>query len=268
VLCLLGALVLLLGGPAAPASAQADDTADQASAGADSPSTIAPEPAPAPPWTRSIVCPVLYTHEVSSQVGMRQIVLGLVGAGYHPTSLHAVDLAMSGLDARPPGCLVLSFDDALYSQYANALPVLAALRAPAVFFVLPNFADGVHRYMGVNEIRTLSQAGLEVEAHTCNHPRLPLLARVNYPAFMAEVVDCKRIVEDFISQPVSFLAYPYGTYDATVLDGVARAGYRGAFTTRPTALLTAGSPYTLPRIEYSTTEAPARVIARIRAAGG
>jgi peptidoglycan/xylan/chitin deacetylase (PgdA/CDA1 family) len=221
-----------------------------------------------PPWARSIACPVLYAHEVPSQRGLQQILVGLLNAGYRPTPLRVVDLAMSGLADRPRGCLVLSFDDALYSQYANALPVLAAVRAPAVFFVMPGFADGVHRYMGAAEIRAVHDAGHEVEAHTCNHPSLPPLARRDYAAFTAEFVDCKQMVEAIIGAPVPYLAYPDGTYDRIVLDGVARAGYRAAFTTRPGALLTAASPLTEPRIHYDTTEAPARVLARIHAAGG
>lgn len=228
--------------------------------------------AEAPPealsWVRSVVCPVLYAHEVRSQAAFRRLLQDLLSAGFQPTALESVDRAMSRQADLPSGCLVLTFDDALYSQYANALPVLTELQVPGVFFVMPAFADGVHRYMGPNEIRTLYLAGHEVEAHTCNHPSLPALARRNYPAFTAELVDCKRIVEEIIGAPVPFLAYPDGTYDGTVVDGAARAGYRGAFTTRPGATLSARSPFALPRVWYDTSEAPAAVIGRIHAAGG
>src|SRR5690348_115665 len=61
-----------------------------------------------PPWTRSIICPVLYTHEVVSQVVMRRMLTALVAAGYRPTSLATVDAAMSGTADPPPGCLVLT----------------------------------------------------------------------------------------------------------------------------------------------------------------
>jgi peptidoglycan/xylan/chitin deacetylase (PgdA/CDA1 family) len=219
------------------------------------------------PWERSIVCPVLYTHEVPSQAGLHAIVLALRAAGYQPTSLHNVDLIMSGAAAPLPGCLVLTFDDALYSQYLNALPVLISLQTPGVFFVMPAFADGVHRYMGAAQIAAVAQAGFEVEAHTCNHPSLPALARRNYGAFLAEIVDCRRMIENITGVPVPFLAYPDGSYDATALAAVANAGYRGAFTTRAASVLNAGAPYTLPRIEYNPSEAPANVIARLHAAG-
>jgi peptidoglycan/xylan/chitin deacetylase (PgdA/CDA1 family) len=237
------------------ASAAADGSDEQSAAGQ-------------PPWTRSMVCPVLYTHEVPSQAIFRRFLTGLLAAGYQPDSLATVDAAMSGISDIPRGCLVLTFDDGLLSQYLNALPVLTELGVPAVFFVLPGFADGIHRYMGSPELQAMSNAGEEVELHTCNHANLPLLARRAMSAFSAELEDCRRILEDIIGQAVDYVAYPFGAFDATVLDAVTRFGFRAGFTTRASALLTAGSPYTLPRIHYDPGEALATVLRRIHAAGG
>jgi peptidoglycan/xylan/chitin deacetylase (PgdA/CDA1 family) len=199
---------------------------------------------------------------------MRRFIAGLLQAGYHPTTLADVDAAMSGAADVPPGCIVLSFDDALMSQYVNAMPVLIDMGVPAVFFALPGFADGVHRYMSIAELQSLADAGFEVEAHTCNHPNLPLLARRNMDAFFAEVLDCKRILEGAIGTRVDFIAYPGGSFDLTVIETVRRFGYRAAFTTRASAVLTANSPFTLPRIRYDPSEAPATVLRRIHSVGG
>src|SRR5438270_5196428 len=76
-----------------------------------------------PAWTRSIVCPVLYTHEVPTQAVFRRFILGMLGAGYQPTDLDTVDAAMVGSMDPPTHCLVLSFDDGLLSQFLNAAPV-------------------------------------------------------------------------------------------------------------------------------------------------
>jgi peptidoglycan/xylan/chitin deacetylase (PgdA/CDA1 family) len=219
-------------------------------------------------WTRSIVCPVLYTHEVVSQAIFRRFLVGLLQSGYQPTDLETVDAAMVGTIDPAPKCVVLSFDDGLLSQFTNAVPVLQDIGVPAVFFVLPGFNDHVHRYMGVPELQALAEDGFEVELHTCNHPNLPQLARRNVLAFYAELDDCRGLLEGITGTPVDFVAYPFGAYDATVLDAVTRFGFRAAFTTRASAVLNYRSPYTLPRIEYQPSEAASTVIRRIKAAGG
>jgi peptidoglycan/xylan/chitin deacetylase (PgdA/CDA1 family) len=221
-----------------------------------------------PPWTRSVACPVLYTHEVVSQAVFRRFLLGMLTAGYQPINLATLDAEMVGSVDPIQRCLLLTFDDSLLSQYLNAVPVLSDLGAPAVFFVLPGFADGVHRYMGTPELQAVAAAGFDVELHTCNHANLPLLARRNLLAMFAELQDCRQILEDIIGEPVDYVAYPSGAYDAVVLDAMGRFGFRAAFTTRASAILNYRTPFTLPRIRYDPGEAPATVIARIRAAGG
>jgi peptidoglycan/xylan/chitin deacetylase (PgdA/CDA1 family) len=219
-------------------------------------------------WSRSVICAVLYTHEIVSQATFRRFLTGLLLAGYQPVNLSTLDEEMVGDIPPIPKCVMLTFDDSLLSQYLNALPVLSDVGVPAVFFVLPGFADGVHRYMGTPELQGLAAGGFDVELHTCNHANLPLLARRNLLAFYAELQDCRHILENIIGEPVNYVAYPSGAYDAVVLDAVTRFGFRAAFTTRPSAVLNYRTPYTLPRIRYDPSEAPATVIARIRAAGG
>jgi peptidoglycan/xylan/chitin deacetylase (PgdA/CDA1 family) len=215
-----------------------------------------------PAWSGSVVCPVLYTHEVTSQATFRQLIVGLLQAGYTPVSFADVDAALSGSRDVPPGCLVLSFDDALASQLLNAVPVLAEFRITALFFVMPAFSDGRHQYLDGAGIRALHDAGHIVGAHTCNHPSLTLLSLV---ALNAEL-GCRQQIEDIVRVPVRYLAYPNGAVNQTVLDATAQAGYRAAFTTRPSALLRADQPYLLPRIRYDATEAVSAIVGRLRSA--
>ncbi|HEY1296634.1 MAG TPA: polysaccharide deacetylase family protein [Chloroflexota bacterium] len=215
-------------------------------------------------WTRAATCGVLYTHEVPSAVIFRQFVVGLIRAGLRPVSFAAVDASMSGQANLPSGCIVLSFDDSLASQLRNAVPVLTDLNISAMFFVMPGFHDGVHQYMDDVGIRALQSAGQVVGAHTCHHATLPLLAP---SPMMAELADCKRQIENIIGVPVRYLAYPNGAVNQSVLSAVIQAGYRAAFTTRPSAVLRPEQPLVLPRIEYIAGESPAVVAGRVQAAG-
>jgi len=83
---------------------------------------------------------------------------------------------------------------------------------------------------------------------------------------MAELSDCKHLVEYIIGAPVRYFAYPNGAVNQVVLDATAQAGYRAAFTTRPSVTLRPDQPLMLPRIRYDPGEAVSAVVARIRAA--
>jgi peptidoglycan/xylan/chitin deacetylase (PgdA/CDA1 family) len=215
-------------------------------------------------WTRSATCGVLYTHEVPSATAFRQLLVGLMQAGLQPVSFATVDASMAGQAELPPGCIVLSFDDALASQLRNAVPVLTQLNISAMFFVMPGFQDGVHQYMDDADIRALQSAGQIVGAHTCHHATLTLLAPI---PMMAELAECKRQIENIIGAPVRYLAFPNGAVNQSVLAGVTQAGYRAAFTTRASALLRPDQPLLLPRIEYTPNESSAAVARRLLSAG-
>lgn len=214
-------------------------------------------------WTRSATCPVLYTHEVPAQATFRRFLSGLLQAGYQPLSLSVVDASMAGQGDLPRGCIVLTFDDALTSQLRNAVPVLAEFNVSATFFVMPAFADGKHQYLDAAGIRALHDAGQIVGAHTCNHPTLTLL---NFSAMNAELSDCKHQIENIIGVPVRYFAYPNGAVNQTVLAATAQAGYRAAFTTRASSILSPNQPLLLPRIRYDVSEAAATVVGRITSA--
>ncbi len=210
-----------------------------------------------------VSCPVLYTHEVPSAASFRRFLTELIQAGFEPVSFAFVDAAMRGEGDVSPGCVVLSFDDGLVSQLSNALPVLAEFGITAMFFVMPSFADGHHQYMGPAGIRALHDAGQIVGAHTCNHPSLPSLSGV---AMMAELGDCKHLIENIIGVPVRYLAYPNGALNQVVLDATAQSGYRAAFTTRPSKTLRPDQPLLFPRIRYDVGEPVSAVVRRIRTA--
>jgi peptidoglycan/xylan/chitin deacetylase (PgdA/CDA1 family) len=214
-------------------------------------------------WTSAVNCPVLYTHEVPSVAGFRSFLTGLMNAGFEPVSFARVDASMRGEGDLPPGCVVLSFDDALASQLRNAVPVLNEFGITGLFFVMPAYQDGHHQYLGAPGIRALHDAGQLVGAHTCNHPSLPTLSPL---AMMAELRDCKHQVEDIIGAPVRYLAYPNGAANQAVLDATAQAGYRAAFTTQLSATLRPDRPLLEPRIHYDPAESISTVVRRIRAA--
>lgn len=208
-------------------------------------------------------CPILYYHEVPSQGGLEAQLAALIRAGYIPTTLSRVLDTLDGLAPPPPGCLVLTFDDALRSQHRNALPVLTRWAVSGTFFLMPSFRDGVHAYMNTDEIRDLVTGGQEIGSHTLNHANLPALRRVNFGAFLAELVLSRGQIEALTGHSVDLFAYPNGSVDLPTATEVERAGYRGAASTIQGNWQTSGLRYFLRRVPANPWEAPSTILARL-----
>jgi peptidoglycan/xylan/chitin deacetylase (PgdA/CDA1 family) len=212
---------------------------------------------------RPVRCPVLYYHEVPGQAGLARQVGAFLSEGYTPISLGQLLDALEGLVEPPSRCLVLTFDDALASQISGALPVLQRFGLPATFFVMPAFRDGVHRYMTLDEIALLRDAGFEIGSHTLNHASLPGLLRLNLGAVQAELSGSRAQLEQALELPIDLFAYPNGAWDAATAQEVQRAGYRAAASTQAGGWHRPEERYRLRRIGANPWEAPSAVLARL-----
>lgn len=165
----------------------------------------------------------------------------LLRRGYVPQTLSAA-LA----EEAPRGSLAVTFDDAYASILAAGLPVLERLGVPATVFVPTDSADsagqmawselaqwvgGAHahelRCMSWEELRRLAASGWEIGSHTCSHPHL---TEVGAERAERELRLSRAACEEQIQQSCTALAYPFGSYDASVVEIAAGAGYRAAVT--------------------------------------
>jgi peptidoglycan/xylan/chitin deacetylase (PgdA/CDA1 family) len=97
-------------------------------------------------------------------------------------------------------------------------------------------ADPLAAPMCWQQVRQMSQAGMEFGSHTVTHPVLARLA--NTDQLRSELVQSRQRIEHETGQPVVALAYPVGgrdAFDAQVLAATAEAGYRLAFSYQPGA---------------------------------
>jgi peptidoglycan/xylan/chitin deacetylase (PgdA/CDA1 family) len=69
----------------------------------------------------------------------------------------------------------------------------------------------------------------EIGAHTVSHPDLTLLSRM---AKENEIESGKKWLEDVTGETVAMFCYPFGRFDTETKASVAKAGFRGARTTR------------------------------------
>jgi peptidoglycan/xylan/chitin deacetylase (PgdA/CDA1 family) len=183
----------------------------------------------------------------------RQLEL-LIGRGYRPARAEDVLAGRGRL-------LHVTFDDAFISVRA-ALPALERLSVPGTVFACSGLADegaplrileladdvdaqpGELATMTWDDLRELTERGIEIGAHTVSHAHL---RETSDEELDRELTESKRRIEDELGCPCSLLAYPFGEHDARVRAAAARAGFAAAFGLQPHGS-TWGDPLQLPRV--------------------
>jgi peptidoglycan/xylan/chitin deacetylase (PgdA/CDA1 family) len=136
----------------------------------------------------------------------------------------------------PPGLIAVSFDDGMEDNHSVALPLLHALRVPATVYVLtgaigaPNpwlSPDARQRMMSREELRVLHEAGIELGAHTVNHPDMSALG---FEACLAEAEQSRDTVASITNGGVRTFAYPFGHYGPAAIEAARAAGFEAAVT--------------------------------------
>jgi peptidoglycan/xylan/chitin deacetylase (PgdA/CDA1 family) len=111
------------------------------------------------------------------------------------------------------------------------LPAISQAQAALVMDLL-NAEGGVEpasipRTLTWAMVRDLYHAGFTIGSHTRSHA---WLANESADKSFEEIAGSKRDLEDRLGQTVRHFAYPGGQFTPTVVDLVARAGYRFAYT--------------------------------------
>jgi peptidoglycan/xylan/chitin deacetylase (PgdA/CDA1 family) len=180
----------------------------------------------------------------------------LAAHGFHPISqLQLFDALFHGapLPSKP---VLLTVDDGYVDDVKTILPILQTHRFIATFYVI---TGRFHEpgFLNVGEVRRLDAAGMDVGAHTRTH--VPLAA---LPAGEVEeqVAGSRRDLEEALGHPVQWFAYPFGSYDASVVAELRRAGFVLAVTTGAGTSESALAPLQMPRIHVGRAATAASVL--------
>jgi peptidoglycan/xylan/chitin deacetylase (PgdA/CDA1 family) len=95
------------------------------------------------------------------------------------------------------------------------------------------------------QAKEMSIGGVEIGAHTVNHP---LLTYEDKAAVEGELMLSKQTLEARMGKEVRAFAYPNGDWNESVRKQVVESGYRCAFTTRPAWYVPGENPYTISRV--------------------
>ncbi len=150
-------------------------------------------------------------------------------AGYETVSLSDLILYLTQGRPLPPQPVVLTFDDGYRDAYEEAFPRLLRYGFHGTFFVLTGRADeGDPRYLSWEQIRQMSEAGMDIQLHGREH--VPLSGRDDAFLFY-HIIGGKQSIEAHTGRPVRFFAYPSSRYDRNLLRFLEGHSFWGAVTT-------------------------------------
>ncbi|NNM83780.1 polysaccharide deacetylase family protein [Candidatus Parcubacteria bacterium] len=189
---------------------------------------------------KEILLPILVYHVVrpsypSDSAAIRAIALTpenfnaemkyLGDAGYHVVRFGDLEAYFASGTPLPSKPIILSFDDGWSDQFKYAFPILERYHYPVTFFVFTN-AIGHRGFLTWDQLRQLIQAGMNIGDHTRSHPYLTTITSTS--TLLNEIVGSRQLLEQKLGVPVNEFAYPFGLYNAHIIELVKEAGYKSA----------------------------------------
>ena len=168
----------------------------------------------------------------------------------------------------PPGRqnVAITFDDAYISVAENALPELAARGFHSTIFVpvgslgrRPTWPmehdslDSDEIVMSAERIATLPSSLVTLGSHTNTHPHL---SRMDRDHARREIEGSRSKLQELAAHDIRLFAFPYGDYDASVVELCRNAGYDYVFTTTPHVVDTTSSDFVRGRVKVEPFDGP------------
>jgi len=180
------------------------------------------------------------------------------------TATQLVD-ALEGGPPLPSKAVALTFDDGLWNNYEEALPLLKEFGFTATVFLVTGYTGrdstwerdpGIPAFplMTWDKIKEMESYGIDFQPHSVSHPHL---TRLSDKDLEEELLQSRRVIEDRLGKSASIFCYPYGEFDARVIDMLRKHGFRAAFAGHPAreevlSLKRVGSAYLTSGLAYRT----------------
>lgn len=180
--------------------------------------------------------PVLYYHSIDPSES-NEVILSpqklkaqlqyIKDSGYTTLTMTELNDYISKHTPIPEKSIVITFDDGYKDNYTNAFPILKELDMKATIFVITSVIDDGY-YLSKNEIKELSDYGIDIQSHTVKHLHLNTLS---YEEQLQELKTSKETLEAITNKPVISVAYPFGDHDENTLKAAKASGYNLGFLT-------------------------------------
>lgn len=187
---------------------------------------------------------------ISAEIFAQQLAY-LKQQNYQVLSLGEVVRRLTTGEPLPEQAAALCVDDAFVSFGAVAMPLLREYGYPVSLFVNTD-AVGKPGYLSWDEIKALSDEGVEIGNHTATHAYL-VEKRKNedFAAWrkriIADISRSQRQFKKHLGFAPSLFVYPYGEYSPEVIKIVKELGFVAAFAQQSGVIYAGHNLFTLPR---------------------
>lgn len=180
--------------------------------------------------------PVLYYHSIDpseenevilSPDKLRAQLQYIKSSGYTTLTISELNGYILNNTPIPEKSIVITFDDGYKDNYTNAFPILKELNMKATIFVITSVIDDGY-YLSKEEIKELSDYGIDIQSHTSKHLHLDTLS---FNEQLEELKTSKEVLEGITNKPIISVAYPYGDFNEDTLKASIEAGYSLGFST-------------------------------------
>jgi peptidoglycan/xylan/chitin deacetylase (PgdA/CDA1 family) len=185
----------------------------------------------------------------------RQQMEYLASAGYNVIPFaHLSEFIHGKRKTLPPNAVVVTIDDGWKCTHTHIYPEMKRLRMPFTVFIYPKFIGQSGYALSWDQVREMSDAGVDIQSHSYSHPFLTqrrhrTLNDDTYSDWLGrELEESKKLIEKRTGKPVRFLAYPYGDYDSRVVTAAQKSGYEAAVTAEFGAVSRKSDPFRLRRV--------------------
>ncbi len=174
--------------------------------------------------------------------------------GHQVVSLRDLVAALRGAaTALPHRAVVLTVDDGHRTVYTDLFPLIRRHRIPVTLFIYPSAISNANYALTWQQLAEMKESGLvDVHSHTFWHPNFNVeRRRLAAPAYERFVQDqftkSRAILEQRLGGKVDLLAWPFGIYDAELMQWAQAAGYIAAFSIERRAVTRTEKLMALPR---------------------
>ena len=155
--------------------------------------------------------------------------------GYRTVTMKEVLEFIDYQEPLPRKAVAITIDDGYRSAYELAYPILKQYNFKATLFIYTDFIGGSPNAITWEQLRELTNAGFDVEAHTITHADLTRRGRgeseTEYLKRVKRELRLPReLIRKHLGQEAVWLAYPYGRWNNLVISLAIEEGYRGGVT--------------------------------------